>query len=314
MELEEVKRKIVGPAVPLITPLKPDYELDLDGLRTIARFAVDNGIVEGKATLMAVTAAGECPALTMEERKRAMEVVADEVGGKVPLITSAQDCSLKNVIELCKHAEKLGYDCIQISPPFYFDTSPAEVIRFFELINEATNIGVMVYNTTWLGVLGGKGIDTELMERLYQIGNIISVKWSSPNFYTYIDVLRNYADKMAFIDNQYHGLGHLFGAKGFLAVIGGFYPKYVLRLWELYEARRYNEAIEELWKLQIPLYQWFKDMAEQGINGEGAILKPCFSMVGLPAGPARPPNDMELNEEQRSRLREILIKGGVPVV
>lgn len=314
MDLEYVKERIRGPTVPLITPLKEDYEIDYDGLKTLARFVVDNGIREGKAVLMAVTAAGECPALTIEERKKAMEAVAEEVGGKVLLVTSAQDCSLKQVIELTKHARDTGYECVQVSPPFYYETSPEEVVRFYELINEAvSDVGVMVYNTTWLGILGGAGIDTSLMDRLAEIKNIISIKWSSPSFFTYINAMRQHAEELAFIDNQYHGLGHMFGAKGFLAALGVVYPKYVLKLWELMEARKYGEALKELWKLQIPWYTWAGEVAKSGVNGEGAILKPTVSMAGLPAGPPRSPNDRSLKEDQVKKLRDILAKGGVPL-
>ncbi|MEM3787052.1 MAG: dihydrodipicolinate synthase family protein, partial [Nitrososphaeria archaeon] len=116
----KVKEKLVGPAVSIATPMKDNFEIDLDGLEYNVEYLIDNGFINGKGVIMAVAAAGEAPSLTLEERKNAMKVVAETAKGKVPLVTSAQDPSLDNVIKLAKYAEEVGYDAVQISPPFYF--------------------------------------------------------------------------------------------------------------------------------------------------------------------------------------------------
>ncbi len=311
MDFDKLRKKFVGPMVPMITPLKEDFELDLEGLRQNARFYVENGIVDGKAVLMCATAGGESCSFNVSDRKKIMEAVISEVRGRVPLIMSAQDCSVDTAIDLAEYAEKLGYDCVQLSPPFYFGTSKDEVYRFFDLVANEIEIGLMPYNTTWLGILGGRGIEAELMGRLLEIPNIIAVKWSSPDWYIWMEVMRKYSDIAAFIDNGYHGLGRLYGASGYLSVPSEFAPEYGLNLWETMGTGDMKKILDELWRLQIPYYQWIGKLEAAGINGEGAAVKPPVEMVGLAAGPAKPPYDHEVPEHLKRELKRILVKAGV---
>ena len=311
MDLEKLKEDLRGPMVPMVTPLKENFELDLEGLRRNARFYVEHGLVNGKAALMCATAGGECASLNLADRKRVMDVVASEVRGKVPIIMSAQDCSIDVAIELAEYAEGLRYDCVQLSPPFYWGTSKDEVYRFFSLVAKTIDIGILPYNTTWLGILGGIGIDAELMGRLLNIPNIVGVKWSSPNWYIWMEVMRKYSDKVAFIDNQYHGLGRLYGASGYLSVTSEFAPEYGLNLWETMGTGDMKRILDELWRLQLPYYQWIGKLEKAGINGEGVPVKAAVGMVGLAAGPAKPPYDHELPEHLKKELKQILINAGI---
>ena len=313
MDFEEVKEKLRGAVVSMATPMKENYELDLEGLRKNVRFLLENGVTSGKAVLMAVTAAGECPSLSVEERKVAMKVVAEEAKGKVPLVTSAQDCNINTIIELSNYAAELGYDVVQISQPFYYGPSAQVIYRLFKYLSEKIDIGIMVYNTPWLS--GGFSIDIDLLGKIVDLDNVVSIKWTSADEVCYLEAYKRYADKVAFLDNTINPLAaHMLGAKMYLAIPGNFAPKYATKIWELMEAGKYPEALNELWRLEIPWYKWIQEVHTEGVRGEGAIIKSSLEMIGLPAGPARPPYDFKLTPDQKSRLRKVLVEGGVKVV
>lgn len=313
MDIEEVKEKLRGPAVSMATPMKKDFKIDFKSLRENVQFLIENGFVNGKGVIMAVAAAGECPSLTLEERKKAMKVVAEEAKGKVPLVTSAQDCSINTVIELANYAGDFGYDAVQVSSPFYYPVNSNEVYQFFKMVSENINVGIMVYNTPWLN--NGFSIDLHLMDKLIELNNVVSFKWWSPDYACYIEAYKKYADKVSFLDNTINPTtAHMLGVRMWLAITANFTPKYVLNIDTLLEKRKYKEAIDELLKLHIPYYEWIHEVEKEGIHGEGAIIKPAMEMVGLPVGPARPPFNHKLNEEQRERLRNILVNGGLKVV
>lgn len=313
MDFERIKEKLHGPAVSVATPMRQNYELDLPSLRENVRLLIKNGFENGKGVLMAVAAAGECPSLTIEERKVAMKAVADEAKGKVPLVTSAQDCSINTVIELANYAKDVGYDAVQISPPFYYPLSPDEVYRFFEVISESTETSIIVYNTPWLN--GGFSIDINLMGRLVKINNVVSFKWWSADHVCYIEAYKKYADKVSFLDNTLNPItAHMLGAKMYLTIPANFAPKYSLSIWNLLEKHQYQKALSELLRLHIPYYKWIYEVQKEGVHGEGAIIKSAMTMVGLHAGPARPPYDHKLNPDQKRRLREILINAGLKII
>jgi 4-hydroxy-tetrahydrodipicolinate synthase len=298
----------------MITPLKEDYSIDEDGFRENVKFLLDNGYVTGKAVLMAATPPGEDTSLSIEERKTVMRLLAEEAGGKVPLVTSACDNSLATVIDLAKYAHDLGYISVQLPPPYYHGTTPDEVFDWYQRVAKEVEIGISVYNTTWLGVLGGVGFQEALIERFTEIPNIVALKWSSPNGWAYFHVLDKFKDRFAIVDNQWKGLGVMFGADALLSVTAQFHPKQELEVWALFKAGRYAEAIDLWKKLSIPYYMWVQAMAQQGINGEGAIVKAPMKLAGRPAGPSKPPYDHKFTPDQLAWLKDILIAGDVPGV
>ena len=65
---ENARQIVVGPQIPVITNLKKDLSVDLDGIRFNVNYLVEHGIVTGKAVLLAVGAGGDFDVLTLEER------------------------------------------------------------------------------------------------------------------------------------------------------------------------------------------------------------------------------------------------------
>jgi len=313
MDYEEAKKKLVGPVVSMPTPLKQNYELDLEGLKNNVRYLLKNGL-EGKGVIMAATAGGEAPSMTVEEQKTAMKAVADVAKGKVPLVTAAQYTNVDTIVDVADYAKSVGYDCLQVSQTYYYGCSARQVYRLLEYLSKKIDIGVMVYNTPWLS--GGFSIDVDLLGRLIELPNVIAVKWwDGIGPINYMEALRKYSSKVAFLDNTVNPvIGHMLGARMWLCIIGNVVPRYPVKIWGLLEEHRYLEAFEELWKLEIPWYKWIDEISAEGIRGEGVPTKATLETVGLAAGPAKPPYDQNLNEEQKRKLRDILVKAGIKVV
>jgi len=310
MSFEQVKQKLRGPVVSMPTPMTQNYEPDLQSLKKNTRFILENGL-EGNGVLMAVTAGGEAFSLSMEERKAAMKAVAEEALGKLPLITSAQDCNLNTVVELANYAHSLGYDVVQVSQTYYTGTSAGELYQWIKTIANQTEAGLMVYNTPWLS--GGFSMSADLMGKLIEIDNVVSVKWSSPDNFTYLEGFKRYADKLPILANDAIPIAaHMQGAKMFLAIPGNYAPQYVVDVWHLLEEKRYPEALQELWNFTIPWYQWLRQLGAEGVNEYGT--KATLKMVGLAAGPAKPPFNHQLTPDQEKALRDILVNAGLKVI
>jgi 4-hydroxy-tetrahydrodipicolinate synthase len=313
MDFTKIKEKLVGPAVAIATPMKDNFEIDFDGLAYNVKYLIKSGFVNGNGVIMAVTTAGEAPSLTFEERKEALKTVADVARRKVPLVTSAQDTSLGNVIRLAKYAEEVGYDAVQISPPFYFPVNSDVVFNFFDRISREIGIGIMIYNTPWVN--RGYNIDIELMERLVKIENIVSVKWRNDNEVTYLEAIKRFSSKVSFMANTIDPISaYMVGARMYLAIPANFAPKYSLHIHELLIKQKYVEALQELFMLHIPYYKWIHEITKEGVLGEGALIKAPMKMVGLPSGPARPPYNFQLNDVQIKRLNNLLLNAGLKLV
>ena len=309
MDREEARKKLRGPFIPLVTPFKPSLELDLEGFRRNVRFLLKSGMRTGQGVLMGAVAAGEFPTMTMEERRAVAKALAEEAGGKVPLVTSAQHSDPRQAIELCRYAEKIGIEAVQIAPTFYESSqTDDDVLRFYRLVAESTDVGFMVYNTFWHGY----NHSVRVIPRLLEIENVVCMKWAAPSEWQYRQMLRFYGDKLAFMDNMnVHVWAHMHRATGFLSHVGNFWPEHELLVWQLLEERRYEEANKELMKINYPFYDFLEQLsASTGIvdaNGTKAAL----GLVGLPAGPVRPPA-RDLIGEEKDRLQLLLERAGVP--
>jgi len=308
MNKEEARKRIRGPVVPVITPFKSDFELDLEVLRENVQFLLDGGMRMGRGVLLAGGAGGEAPMLTVEERKEVAKTVVDRANGKIVVIVGAQHTDPRQVVELSRYAEDVGADAVQLSPPFYYTPSDEDVVRFFRMVAESIGIGIMVYNTYWLGF----NISHQLMARLAELDNVVSIKWSAPNNHAYLMGYRLFAEKMAVIDNTGPVLliwSHMLGATGFITHVASYWPQHELMIWDLLEKGEYVRVKEELAKLNWPWYDFRVKMGE-ATGGEANVIKAAMEMVGLKAGPPRSPT-MPLTPEQREELRKILVEGGV---
>ena len=105
--------ELEGAFTALITPFMNNGAIDEEGLRANVRYQIEKGI----AGVVPVGTTGESATLSHDEHKTVVELVIDEVGGKVPVIAGTGSNSTAEAIELTKHAVDAGADyCLMISP------------------------------------------------------------------------------------------------------------------------------------------------------------------------------------------------------
>ncbi|AMO60724.1 dihydrodipicolinate synthetase [Mycolicibacterium phlei] len=133
----------------LYTPFcGPDGDdIDWDAYRTLVRYCVGE---LNHPLLWCTSGVGEFWALTMEERKRLLEVAIEEGRAANPDVvvqactaaTSAKDC-----LELTRHAQEVGADIVYIQTPMMEAHGGAGVLRFFRYIAERTDIALGMFNS-----------------------------------------------------------------------------------------------------------------------------------------------------------------------
>jgi 4-hydroxy-tetrahydrodipicolinate synthase len=89
-----MRTRWTGCGTALVTPFTAGGALDEAGVRRLARRQVDAGV----HFLVPCGTTGETPTLTAAERRRVVELVVEEVGGRVPLLASASGYNTHEVI------------------------------------------------------------------------------------------------------------------------------------------------------------------------------------------------------------------------
>jgi 4-hydroxy-tetrahydrodipicolinate synthase len=131
-----------GIFTPLVTPLRPDETLDLESLRRLVEFQIENGI----HGLWAMGTTGEFAAFDEDERFRAIECTVASANGRVPTIANVSDASTRLVLRHVKRAEEAGAVAIAATPPYYFPHSQSELLTHFRTIAASTRLPLLIYN------------------------------------------------------------------------------------------------------------------------------------------------------------------------
>jgi dihydrodipicolinate synthase/N-acetylneuraminate lyase len=303
MTVEQAKRRWKGPVVPVLTIFGEDLGLDLEGLRGNVQYLLDAGARVGNMVLLVCGAGGDFPVLTTEERKQVAETVAQQVGGRVPIIVGAEHTSTLTCVELARHAVEIGADAVQVCPPYYYTPSHDDIFHHFQVISDAVDIGIVVYNTWWTA----PDIRVEGMERLASLDNVIGVKWSEPEPSAYMRGYDRLADRLAMIDNGVHHVYcHMQGGVGWISHVSNFWPQHDWAILELMEQGRYRQAQDKVNEFNAAFGAFRAEMEAQ-TGGEGHAIKKIMELVGLAGGPSRPPTRyVPMTDEQRTTLSGLL--------
>lgn len=307
MSPEKTRDWLCGPMVAVATPFTEDYELDLEALTANIRFMIEGDVRLGQGTLLVGGAGGEHPALSISERKDLMSAAVEAANGEIPVLTSIQHTDPRAILDLAQHAYKVGLEGAQLGPTYYYQPTEEDAYRLFEYVAAGTALPLMIYHTWWDGL----NMSRKLIERLALIETVISVKWSAPDERHYREVMKDMSDDLVFIDNSnQHVLSHIYGAKGFITHLSGFWPQYPNELWTKLEARDYVGATKHLAAFKWKWIKWRAKVAET-TGGEGPFIKAAMEEVGLTVGPPRPPS-VRPTKKLMGELAQLFSECGVP--
>ena len=108
--------EIFGIVPPLTTPFRADDSIDEEPLRADVRYMLDVAKVHGLAVCGST---GEGHTVTTSETRRLIQVVAQEVKGRVPLIAGGITESTGAAIKRGLAVKEFGVAALQVTPPHY---------------------------------------------------------------------------------------------------------------------------------------------------------------------------------------------------
>lgn len=163
------KGKVSGIVPPIGTPLTSDERVDEKGLRKLVNHLLDNG-VHGLAVN---TTMGGFALMRDDEQIRAVEIVVDEVRGRVPILAGASDTGTRRVIEKAKTLAALKPTFLIILPPYYFLLNVESARRFYREIADAITHPLFIYDNPYLTKYR---MPLDLMFELCEIPHYVGIK------------------------------------------------------------------------------------------------------------------------------------------
>jgi 4-hydroxy-tetrahydrodipicolinate synthase len=284
-----------------VTPFFPDGQVDYGTFEKVVNFH----LAHGPSALGILLHIGESLNLSIEERKKLLELAVKVAGGRVPVIAHVSMPGTPQAVDLAQHAEKVGADAVCVITPYYWKPPEEAIFAHYVAVGTAVQIPLIAYNSPLLqeGVCLRPKLLVRLIERL---PNFIGVKDAGNNFEDFIEARRATQavkpDFALFIGVEYLLPTMIMGAVGSMSAISGVAPKLVQDLYGACAQGQYDRA-RELQDKASHLWQLFKIEYP-------APIKAGMEIMGRPVGPTRLPI-RPLTEEGKQRLREELQKLGI---
>jgi 4-hydroxy-tetrahydrodipicolinate synthase len=273
--------KLQGIFTPNLVPQTADGEINEPELRRYTDWLIERG-VHG---LYPNGSTGEFTRFTVEERRRIIEIMADQTRGRVPILAGAAEANVKETLKACEYYHSLGVRAVAIVAPFYYKLSPASVYAYFSEIGRNTPIDVTLYNIP----LFASPIDVPTVQRLSEeCEKIVAIKDSSgdiPHMIRMIKAVRPNRPEFSFLTGWDAALMPLLlvGCDGGTNATSGVVPEITRRLYDLTMAGRLDEAR----KVQYDLVTLFDTMIYSAEFPEG--FRAAVELRGLKMGVGRQP-------------------------
>jgi len=159
-----------------VLPMTEEHGIDEPGLRHYIHWVVEQGV----AGVAINVDTGEGPHLSPAERVRVLEIVAAEVGGKVPIIAGLIASYTTEAVELARQAQSAGADALLVFPIPAFQGAPLDPevpYRYHATVAEAVHIPLILFQLQ--PALGGCLFSPETLARLVGIQSVIALKEAS---------------------------------------------------------------------------------------------------------------------------------------
>ncbi len=221
--------RFTGSGVALVTPFSSDG-VNERVLRELVRFHLEHGT----DALVVNGSTGEAATMSPTEQRRAVEVVVDEAGGRLPVIAGAGGSDTAAVAQLAREARAAGADALLLAPPPYNKPTQRGMIAHFRAVMDAGDLPAILYNVP------GRTACNLLPETVAELAGadarVIGVKEASGDISQVAELARVVADRIAIYsgnDDQVVPLLAL-GGRGVISVLANIAPRDTSRMVHLF--------------------------------------------------------------------------------
>ncbi len=284
----------------LVTPFTDDGKsVDEERLRVLINHCIELG-VHG---VVPCGTTGEFVNLTVEEKKRVIRFVIDEVSGRVPVIAGTGASGTAETVELTRFAKEAGATAALIVTPFYLKPADRGIYEHYNTVASEVDLPIILYN---IPQCTGLPLPWQMVEDLAQIPNIVGVKDSSGQLSFILAVLEKVRDKINVLcgHDEVVVAALAAGCSGAILASANIIPD----IWVQIYTHVKNGELQQARELQYKVQKIARIIAGSGAVGTKAAL----NMMRIKVGPPRLPLSIggELTYEAREELRLDLEKLG----
>jgi 4-hydroxy-tetrahydrodipicolinate synthase len=297
----------VIPAV--LLPFHDDLSIDEASYRAHLR---DVCSTVGISAITTNAHASEVASCTFDEQRRVLEITADEIGARVPIVNGIYAENALEAVRLAKMAHAGGASALLVFPSgvYTFGQRPEMAVDHFRRIAEATDLPLIVFQYP---LAGGQGYPLPTLARILDaVPTVRAIKdWcSNPQLHErHVRVLQSRTPAVNVLTTHSAWLmsSLVLGCNGLLSGSGSVIADLQARLWravqgnDLGEARRLNDRI---WPTAEVFY------SEPWVDMHNRMKEALVLLGKLPRATVRPPL-VKLAASEVERIRAALVAAGL---
>ncbi len=271
-------QKFIGTGVALITPFKKDLTLDVEALKKLVNFNIDNGtnyfVINGTTA--------ESGTITKKEKLQIIDVIVKTNNKRLPLVLGIGGNNTLEVVKELQTIDLSEIDGILSVAPYYSKPTQEGFYQHFKAISEASKLPIILYNVPGRTA---KNMEPETTLRLAKdFDNIVAVKEAGNNQQQYNSLLKNKpADFLIISGDDDLALGvALAGGAGVISVIGQAFPNMFSKMIKLGLEGKNEEAYKIHFKMMDIIDYIFEENNPAGIKTVLQELGVCRNYVRLP--------------------------------
>ncbi|WFA21051.1 dihydrodipicolinate synthase family protein [Paenibacillus mucilaginosus] len=283
-----------------ITPFDEETrEIDWKGLEA----NIEALIASGSEVIVTCGNTGEFYALTLEEAKEVTERVVAQVN-KRAIVMAGIGYSADTAVELGRHAQRAGADCVMIHQPIHPYITKEGAVSYFRKVMESLDIPSTLY-------LKDAAVSDDILLTLAALPECVGVKYAINDLPRFTHTVRRIPEEygIAWICGTAEKWAPYFfraGAKGFTSGLVNVVPG---KSHAMLKALREDDwtAVWRLWEDILP----FENLrAKYNAGNNVVIVKEAMEQLGLRAGVTREPVD-PLNESDKKEVTALLAQWGL---
>ncbi len=271
-------QSLIGTGVALVTPFKKDLTVDVEALKRIVNYQIDNQI----EYLVVLGTTAENVTLSAEEKELVIQTVIEVNANRIPMVLGVGGSNTVQVVNELKTRDLSAFVAILSVSPYYNKPTQEGMYQHFKAISEASPKPIILYNVP--ARTGSNMLPSTVIRLANDFKNIVAIKEAAGDMVQAMQLIQNKPKDFLVIsgDDMIALPIVLAGGSGVISVIGEGIPKQFSEMIRLGLKGKVREAYD------------FHYRVADGINlifeqGNPAGIKEIFSYLGLSENTVRLP-------------------------
>nr|WP_315153715.1 4-hydroxy-tetrahydrodipicolinate synthase [uncultured Flavobacterium sp.] len=287
---------LIGTGVALVTPFKSDFSVDVEALKSIVNFSVENGI----EYLVVMGTTAENATLSAEEKELVIKTVIAVNNGRLPLVLGVGGNNTMQVVNELKTRDFSAFDAILSVSPYYNKPTQEGIYQHFKAIAEVSPIPVVLYNVP--GRTSSNMLPSTVIRLANDFSNIVGIKEAAGDLVQAMKIIQHKPKDFLVIsgDDMIALPMVLAGGAGVISVIGQGFPKEFSEMIRLGLNKKVDAAFEVQYKIADSIDMIFE-------QGNPAGIKEVFKILGIAENVVRLPL-VSVDESLSKKIQEFVKK------